>query len=462
MIRLTFSLVVAFIFLAQFLNAQIVVKNSSELTSALKSAKPGDKIILSEGFYADEKILIEKSGTAEKKIEIIAEKAGKSFLKNRVNISGNHVILSGIFFKENGQLEIMGENCTVLNCLWDDVKTGKWLRILPGSKNIEIANCTFRNKNSNLNFERDCQLMQIVVMNENEKHFIHHNLFDNIPKGSGNGFETLQLITKNNPFDPPPGDCNTLIENNLFYRCDGEAEIISVKSNGNIIRKNTFYECFGGLVFRHGDDNLATQNYFLGENKPGSGGIRIQGSGQIVANNYFQDLESYGLGMMDGTPDDLYIRVENAQILFNSFINCRNTFVIGINHSKHPNGAAPKDCSITGNLFFSKENGNYESFFDFVQNDQPENWIWHGNLAFGRVAANINGIEKTYPFLLPGPIYLPRNKTPLIAINEIPEVCNEDLFGKQWELNRTVGAIQYPFEENKNQPLTKEMVGCNF
>ena len=61
----------------------------------------------------------------------------------------------------------------------------------------------------NLKYPKGCQLLQIVVSNKNERHHIHHNLFKNIPEGSGNGFETLQL-------DPPPGASNTVIEDNFL------------------------------------------------------------------------------------------------------------------------------------------------------------------------------------------------------------------------------------------------------
>lgn len=441
---------------------QTRVTNISELSEALQKAYPGDEILLSAANFSGKEIKINANGLVKNPIVIKAEYEGKTTITCPVNIEGNFIHISGIGFAEGGKMEIKGKGCKIVNCKWDDVQTGKWIRILPGSSNIEIANCTFRNKSSNLNFPRDCQLMQIVVLNKNEQHHIHHNLFENIPKGIGNGFETLQLITKGNPFDPPPGNCNSLVEDNLFLRCDGESEIISIKSNGNLIRRNTFRDCFGGLVLRHGDDNIATQNYFLGENKPGSAGIRIQGSGQMVANNYFQDLENYGLGMMDGTPDDLYIQVEGARILFNTFANCENTFVIGINHSRHPNGTTPKNCSVIGNIFYSDENRNNDGFIDFVQNDQPENWEWHGNLAFGKVSTNTEEIELRNPYLDKNNIYVPGDKTPKVRITEIPKNLGEDLFGKSWELKRTVGAIQFPYKKNKNQVLTNEMVGCNF
>ncbi len=45
----------------------------------------------------------------------------------------------------------------------------------------------------------------------------------------------------------------TNIHHNYFERCSGEVEIVSIKSGDNQINNNTFYECEGGLVLRHGE-----------------------------------------------------------------------------------------------------------------------------------------------------------------------------------------------------------------
>lgn len=447
-------------------NSRVEVSSFSELIKVAESADPGTLILLSDGIYSGD-VVLKGTGTPEAPLVIAAKKSGNVTIEDKLKIEGENITVSGLKFTKNGMLEILGSGCRVTNCKWDNSKSGKWLRVLPGSSEIEIDHNTFQNKVfSNQNMDRDCQLLQIVVRNKNESHHIHHNLFKNVAKGkTGNGFETLQLITENNPFDPPAGSCNTVIEDNLFLRCNGEAEIISIKSNGNIIRKNTFSECRGGLVLRHGDDNIAMQNYFLGGTETGSAGIRIQGTGQIVASNYFQDLGSYGLGMMDGTPDNLYIRVERAKILFNSFINCNKNFVIGINHSKHPNGTVPKDCKIVGNIFYSDKGEGSENFIVFVQDDQPENWLWKSNIAFGEQVPKIKGILIKNPELelTENNLLSPTSATPSFKIiNNLDENLQQDLVGKKWQDKRTIGAIQYPFEDYKNKPLVEKEVGAGY
>lgn len=303
--------------------------------------------------------------------------------------------------------------------------------------------------------------MQVMVRNKNEKHHIHHNLFRNIPPGDGNGYETIQLITEGNPFDPPEGHCNTIIEDNLFIRCNGEAEIISIKSNGNLIRRNTFRACKGGLVLRHGDDNVVLGNFFFGDEEAGSGGVRLQGSGQVVVHNYFHGLGNYGIAMMDGTPDDLYVRVDDALIGLNTFVRGKKDLVIGLNHSKHPNGTTPRNCQIIGNIFYEPSSSFPGSFIDFIQGDQPVDWIWEDNVAFDVEEYVLpEGVRKMDPHLRfkHKHLAIPTRDTP--KSNYKFEVAHlKDLMHNQVHFPTTVGAIQYPAASRKQVWLTDKKVG---
>jgi poly(beta-D-mannuronate) lyase len=444
--------------------SEIEVKTTNELQRAILSAKPGDIILLDDGEFLGDAVNFAGKGTAEAPIVIKAKNRGKAIFSVPLKMEGEFLSIIGIGFRNLGSLEISGKNCKVLHCSWSDVKSGKWIRVLPGSAEIELAWNLFENKTNNRELERGCQLMQIVVRNENERHHVHHNLFRDIPEGkTGNGFETVQLITENNPFDPPGGHCNTIIEDNLFVRCNGESEIISIKSNGNLLRRNTFRASKGSLVLRHGDDNVVTGNFFFGDGEKGSGGVRLQGTGQIVANNYFQDLGLMGLGMMDGTPDDLYIRVERAEVLFNTFVNCKKNFVLGLNHSRHPNGTVPKDCRIAGNLFFYGNEDKPDNFIEWVQGDKPEDWTWEDNVAFGApIDRDIPGIRYADPHLRfrQNNLALPTSQTPMAEYRmDVKEEIKVDLLGAKWKKRRTVGAIQYPGDSANRKFLSEKDVG---
>jgi len=106
-----------------------------------------------------------------------------------------------------------------------------------------------------------------------------------------------------------------------------------------------------------------------------------------------------------------------------------------------------------------------DSFIHLVQNDQPGNWIWKANLAFGgQTGISDNGIKNNDPQFEKqnDGLLFPTSKTPK---TELPGIINErlsvDLFGEKWKAKRSVGAIQYPMNATRNLPLTEEMVGAN-
>ncbi|MGV8091169.1 MAG: polysaccharide lyase 6 family protein [Mangrovibacterium sp.] len=440
------------------------VKTTGELQDAISTVQPGDVIYLEDGVFDGTEIHVAAKGSAGKPVVIQARNTGKAIFSVPLKIEGEFISVAGISFKDKGKIELSGKNCKVSRCTWSDVKNSKnWIQVLAGSSEIEISHNLFENKTNNREREKGCQVLRIIVRNENERHHVHHNLFRDIPEGkTENSYETIQLITENNPFDPPGGHCNTVIEDNLFVRCNGEREIISVKSNGNIIRRNTFLTSWGSLVLRHGDDNVAVGNFFFGDGEK-SGGIRLQGTGQIVAGNYFYGLGELAVGMMDGTPDDLYIRTERAQILFNSFINCQKNLVVGLNHALYPNGTVPKDCEIAGNLFYFNGADAPENFIEYVQGDQPENWVWKDNVAFGApVLSDIPGIRTENPQLVfrENGWAFPTAETPESEYPLAETVKDRfDLAGIEWKEKRTVGAILFPSDLKNIGFLTEEMVG---
>src|SRR5262249_43624433 len=117
--------------------------------------------------------------------------------------------------------------------------------------------------------------------------------------GNGNGFETMRIGLSS----IQTRIAQATVQKNLFERCDGELEIISNKSSGNFLLDNTFRASDGTLTLRHGQGSLVEGNFFLGENKAGSGGVRIIGPNHIVQNNYFSDLDTNALSITTGYTD---------------------------------------------------------------------------------------------------------------------------------------------------------------
>ncbi|MCC6353187.1 MAG: hypothetical protein IT577_04830, partial [Verrucomicrobiae bacterium] len=145
-----------------------------------------------------------------------------------------------------------------------------------------------------------------------------------------------------------------------FERCDGEVEIISNKSCGNVYRRNTFVACSGTLTLRHGNRCSVYGNWFFGEGAKGSGGIRLIGEGHRVFNNYLARLEgdetrsaiSFQLGLKDSPPNG-YFQVKGAIVAFNTIIDCKSPLAIGVGDDDAGDPSrllAPVDCIVANNL----------------------------------------------------------------------------------------------------------------
>jgi len=441
--------------------APVLVTTMAALQKAVSEAKPGDVITVADGNY-DQGCLLKGKGTKDKPIVVRAQTLGQVGISKPVTIQGSYVTLLGVRFSKQGRVHMRGVGLRLSRCSMSNIETGKWVTNDPTSRNIEVDHCLFEKKENNLKRSRDCQLIQIIVQNKGEGHHIHHNHFRDIPKGKGNGFETVQLITQGNPFNPTGGDCGTVIEDNLFERCNGEAEIISVKSSGNIVRRNTFRECRGSLVLRHGHRNLAVANIFIGGKETGSGGIRLQGKDQVVANNYFYGLR-YGVAMMDGTPDDLYVRVERAKIIHNTVVNCKSALSVGHNHPKHPNGTVPSLCVIANNLFVGNPKDEESRIVEYVQGDKPEGWTWANNVYSATlgipptagIRSGTHGLR-----LEKGHLLLPTLRTPS-AKEPVPGVkaAEKDMCGVSRGTTATVGAIQFSNKMTAVKPLAGKQDG---
>ena len=444
------------------------MKSLSELEERMAGAQPGDVITLADGVYDGERCKLAAKGTADQPVVIRAENMGKAVIKAPLLLVRDYISLVGLHFVEKGSVEIRGRGCRISRCVMTDVQAGKWIRVRAESREIEIDRCRFENKTNNLEEMRGCQLMQVYVRNQGEGHHIHHNHFVDVPDGKGsNGYETLQLITEGNPYDPEPGDCETVIEYNLFERCNGEAEIISVKSNGNMLRRNTFRDCRGGLVLRHGDGNEISENFFFGDGERRAGGVRLQGADQVVVNNMFRSLNAFGVAMMDGTTDKLYVRTERAFIAFNTFAGCSPAMVVGLNHRLYPNGTAPKDCVIANNAFVlgrpdAQETSDLKTV-RLVQDDEPVDWTWEGNVTDGDLGMPArDGIKtgKVDVDYLPNGVVAPAESSGLIgnAEGNYPDITTDALGHSRGEW-KTIGCVEFPTEMEDGGPLTAADVG---
>ncbi|NII25208.1 TonB-dependent receptor [Pseudoflavitalea sp. X16] len=343
----------------------IVVANQQELNTALSKAHPGDSILLRSGIWKDIALIIETSGTAQQPLVIAAQEPGKvQFTGNSfIRFGSNYVTVSGIHFtngyaREGAVVEFrnkeqqLANHCRFTNCVMEDYsKSGRfdadhWL-ILWGQHN-RIDHCVLGDKlNSGPTI--------IVELNDERSQNNYHSIDSNYFKGhsplGANGGETIRVGVSRYSLTPS----RTMIHHNYFEQCNGEAEIVSIKSGNNEISSNVFYECEGGLVLRHGSQNKIANNIFIGNNKPYTGGVRVINPGHTVSNNLFIDLAGErfhsAFSVLNGVPNSSisrYHQVKDAAISNNTFINC-NSIIFGAGKDAERT-APPKDVRFTNNL----------------------------------------------------------------------------------------------------------------
>ena len=329
-----YSIVVLF-FLLLFSSCKDSVSLSTSLTSndelytAISEAEPGDNIVLSNGEWKDVQIKITAKGSESKPITIKAESAGKVLITGEsfIQIGGEYIVVDGLHFTNGFSPErsviqyfvkdTVANHCTVTNCVIVDFNKAQrnkqdiWVQFK--GQNNQMDHCYITGKSN-----RGPTVRVDLAGNENinNYHRIVNNHFGPRPPKGGPSAETIQIGNSYTSMCPS----YTLVADNLFDECNGEVEVISIKTNFNEFRNNVFYKSEGSLVTRHGNYCTVDGNYFIGDETTNNvGGIRLIGTGHVVTNNYFYNLRGEAfrspLAVMNGIPksplNKLYIHFKN-------------------------------------------------------------------------------------------------------------------------------------------------------
>jgi len=358
----------------------------------------GDTVYLDDGVYTDFQVSFRGNGSETSPVTLKAKNPGKAILTGKLNlkISGNYLVVDGLVFKDgeaaSGDIvefrtntTTFANNCRMTNCVMDNCNTAdenyytsvnyseRWVMIY--GKNNRIDHCYFANKLAG------GVLMMVSLGNINcteNNHIIEYNFFGNRQVfAPGNNAETIRIGDSNTS----QLSSQTVIRNNFFYTCDGEPEIVSIKSCDNLIAQNVFYESAGAVVCRHGHRNTVEENVFIGNNKANCGGVRVINKGQQVRNNFLQEIAGTGnrsaLCVMMGifeVPDsntdiekeplNAYHHVTEASVSSNTFINCKNidlgtnvSYTYDSSNKYYPGvkvtGTLKPECAISDNIFYN-------------------------------------------------------------------------------------------------------------
>ena len=469
------SLVAALCFciaLPDLLNAtEYRVSTPAQIAAALMGVRPGDTLTMTNGTWKNALIVFQALGTKAAPILLHGETYGGVILTGSSNlrICGRNLIVDGLLFRDGSSpsgdvVEFRGpagesDSCRLTNSAIinyspaDSTKDNKWVSLY-GTYN-RVDHCYLRGKTNS------GTTLVVWLSNRPNYHQIDHNYFAYRPLLYGwNGGETIRVGTS----DWSMYDSFTIVEYNLFEECNGEIEIISSKSCGNIYRYNTFVSCQGTLTLRHGNRCTVEGNFFFGNRAPNSGGIRIIGEDHKIFNNYVSGTDGSSLKsaltIMNGVPNsplDRYFQVKRAAVVFNTFVDNSHTFNLGGGKDSELS-LPPLDCVIANNIV----QGTSAPLITLT--DVPINMTWQGNI-FSGASLGISqpqGITIVNPLMTVSAdgLWRPSAASPAVnaATGSFPYV-SVDMDGQARTGQFDIGADEVSAAPVVLRPLTRKDVG---
>ena len=382
------------------------VASSDEVEALIESGNlsPGDSIVWSDGVFQDVELDIEGvDGTKEAPITLRAATPGGVVLRgeSQFKVGAKWWIVEGFHFdgdetgvnnyntfqfRSNGGTSAQHtclNNCAFTN-LKTDGETSKWV-LMYGHAN-SINRCHFSGKSS----KGALVTVELAYVPEGATagHIISGNYFADVAPQPGTDNETIRIGSSKD--QNKRAQC--VVRGNYFVRCNGENEIISSKSSYNVFERNTFRQCEGALVLRHGHHATVAGNFFYGDGAENAGGIRVVDSHHVIVNNYLQGLSGtswnaafsiLGGKKTSGGNDNGYQAVDGISVAHNSIINCRQSVLL----NKSKGSRAPS--GLFANNLISSSSG------PLVTGElSKEDLRWEGNLMHGTaIGAGVNAID---------------------------------------------------------------------
>jgi len=409
---------IMFLSSASLFSKTITVASISDLQKAIDKAVPGDVILLKKGVYTTtEDILINKQGTSGQPITIAAEKIGEVEIAGKGGFNlvspAKYIIIKGFKFTHLASKAKTGNGtsfCRFTQNIFETPGDGENLTISGTDQEVDYN--TFQNKNAMGRF--------VAIRGEGkqiaERLHIHHNYFNTAAsQGGKNGAEAFQFGLSGFSMSLS----NSIVEYNLFEKCEGENELISVKVGGVTLRYNTIRDCPAQFTLRHGNKNLVYGNYF--KNTPG---LRIFGDDHKIFSNYFEDCKpaitigNGGAEVADGAPLVSHDRPDRILIVFNTLINNKENIV----QTPRKDGLGATFVTVANNII---QGGGLAAKISGPMLQA----VWKGNIVFNVAGAGdlpVGSYQNIDPKLVKdaiGIFQLPAN-SPLISnsINEYPDV----------------------------------------
>ncbi|MFD4390162.1 chondroitinase-B domain-containing protein, partial [Streptomyces sp. NPDC058495] len=440
----------------------VTVSSISALQSAIDAAVPGDRIVLADGAYTVPSAGIRvtgKQGTTAAPITVVSASRGGAVLSGPVSflLSGSsNITISGFAFRQTSTLAVPAD-CSRIRLTRNDFKLADsagldWVTVRGDDAKID----------RNYFHHRTTQGIFLVVDGPGstamaQRTHIFRNYFADHSFTGANGGEAIRLGVSHRALST----ADALVEYNLFERCDGDPEAISVKSSGNTIRYNTLRDSKGGIVLRHGNATTVAGNHVLG----GENGVRLYGNDHLVVNNHISGTTSRGIVIGSGTTRDHHAgetteerrgndACDRAVVAHNTLVG--NAATISGESRTHE----PRDVVVADNILVASSGS-------LVNLGTTSGFTWQGNILWGSAANGTipaGGFRRVDPLLrkdADGVHRLTAASPAVDAATLTSPAVTEDADGHARGTARDVGADEYSTLAPTRRPLTTADVGPN-
>ncbi|MEU2658668.1 polysaccharide lyase 6 family protein [Streptomyces sp. NPDC007325] len=440
----------------------VTVGSIAALQSAIDAAVPGDRVVLADGTYTVPSAGIRvtgKHGTTSAPITIVSASRGGAVLNGPVSflLSGSsNITISGFAFRQTTTL-VVPADCPRIRLTRNDFKLADsagldWVTVRGDDAKID----------RNSFHHRGSQGIFLVVDGPGttamaQRTHIFRNYFADHSYTGANGGEAIRLGVSHRALST----AGAVVEYNLFERCDGDPEAISVKSSGNTIRHNTLRDSKGGIVLRHGNATTVEGNHVLG----GANGVRLYGNDHVVVNNHISGTTSRGLVIGSGTTRDHHAGETTEQRRGNDACDraviAHNTLVgNSATISGEDRAYGPRDVVVADNILVA-------SGGTLVNVPAATGFTWQGNILWGSAADGTipsGGFRRVDPLLREdsdGVHRLTAASPAVDAATLTSLTLTEDADGHARGGARDVGADEYAALAPVRRPLTPSEVGPN-
>jgi poly(beta-D-mannuronate) lyase len=468
------------------------------LRAAIAAARPGDVIVMRDGFWTGVDIRFDAAATEAAPVRLRAETPGEVVLdgSSRLTFAAPFLVAEGLQFR-GGALDGSAGAVVTFASHHGRLTESAIIDYNPLAASIEypwvvfegdhnrVDRCYFRGKNHR----------RPVITNPRPG--VRHNrvdgsFFHDITWVEQNGREIIQIMGYGMSEELGEDGAFFTVEGNLFEEAHGEgAEIISIKSNRNVIRHNTFRRTKGGVTNRSGNFNVIEGNFILGEKEPRSYGIRVTGRHQRVVNNYVAGVDGAGLLLVTGEYIDQplgaewrpiarpgtplgrvprYAQVTDGVFAHNTFVDCGGAGIeVGSSYRagwpRAQQVLLPERNLIAANVvrqsgaaalrITTPETAAPLDRFQFTGNTYEANVFWGGAVT----GAPGGWLEKD-PLLVMGAggLWRPRRGSPLVD-GGARSVVADDVDGQPRRGRPDVGADETSTAKALHRPLTARDVG---